>query len=358
MRKPRLSRRQFLRSAGGWAAAATIAARASAAAEPPTTRPGATTQAARATGATTTSAPATSRPASAASRPAAFEKPGGKSRVVQIQSADVVYGDLIRPDMVHEMFRQGLCALTGAETLTESLQTIFRPDDVIGIKFNRTGAEAIGTTPVFATTFVRALAEAGFDPAKVILIEAPDPVREQLGTRSPSPWWSETVVDFDSGKDRFAAVLESITALVNVPFLKTHNIAGMTGCLKNLSHGLIRRPARYHANRCSPYVADIVAAEPIRSKMRLHLVNAIRALYDEGPAAQPRYVWPSGTIVASFDPVAADTIGVEILNRMRREKGLPMIGGDEIPVPYLYAAQRRHLGTTSWERIAHTMIRL
>ena len=58
-------------------------------------------------------------------------------------------------------------------------------------------------------------------------------------------------------RDRLAGVLDQVTAIVNVPFLKTHNLAGMTCCLKNLSHALVKHPAQFHTGGCKE-VADIV----------------------------------------------------------------------------------------------------
>ena len=80
--------------------------------------------------------------------------------------------------------------------------------------------------------------------------------------------------------------------MINVPFIKTHNIAGMTCGLKNLSHALVKHPAHYHANGCSPFIGDIVAADPIRKKLKLTIVDAFRVVFQGGPAARVENLHP------------------------------------------------------------------
>jgi len=287
----------------------------------------------------------------AATRPTATSRRVNESVVVRVRSQDVFSGALVRPDVLGRMLAIALSRLTGHSRTGDAWHAILNDDDVIGIKFNSAGGADLGTTPMFARTLARSLIDAGWNPKKLVLIEGPDGLQPQLGTAPPLLAWTAEEIDFGSGRDQFAGVLDQITALINVPFLKTHNIAGMTGCLKNLSHALVRRPGRYHQNRCSPYVGDIVAAEPIRPKLRLHIVNALRAVFDRGPEVRPTCVWPAATILAAFDPVAADTVGLEILNHQRHVQNLPPIGDDDRPVPYLYAAQHRGLGTTTWDHI-------
>lgn len=291
-----------------------------------------------------------------AADPAPTSRPRA-STVVQVRADDIVRDNVIRMDVIGEMLAGVLCRLTDRERPADAWRAILRPDDVVGIKFNGTGARELATTPQLARVLVRSLVAAGWEPRRLVLIEVSDVLREQLGTTAPVVGWSAQSHDFGSGKDCFARVLDQVTAIINVPFLKTHNIAGMTGCLKNLSHALVRSPSRYHANHCSPFIADIVAAAPIRSKLRLHLVNALRAVFDKGPTASTETMWPAGALIGSFDPVAADTVGLEMLNVQRSAHGLPPIDDAERPVPYLRDAQRRGLGTMTWDYIRHIKVR-
>jgi uncharacterized protein (DUF362 family) len=167
----------------------------------------------------------------------------------------------------------------------------------------------------------------------------------------PDRGWDAEEVVFGSEKDVLSSILKQVTAIVNVPFLKTHNIAGLTCCLKNLSHALVKHPARYHRNHCSPYVADIVALPAIRSKLRLHVVNALRTIYEGGPEANEEYTANTGLLLVGKDPVAMDTVALEEINLQRRENGLPSIDHVGGKLGYLAAAAGHNLGCADLHRI-------
>ena len=154
------------------------------------------------------------------------------------------------------------------------------------------------------------------------------------------------------------AVVDEVTAIINVPFLKTHNIAGMSGCLKNLSHAFVRHPARFHANGCDPYVADIVALPAIRDRVKLHLVDALRVVSADGPDARDENIDEARTVLISRDPVAADTVGQDILDAKRLVRGLPRLAADSGKLPILATAARKGLGMNDPDALDHVKIRV
>ena len=243
------------------------------------------------------------------------------------------------------MFEDGLKILTGEGKAADGWHKLLKADDVIGIKFNQVGYAELGTTVPFATQLVASLKRAGFAAERIMLIEAPPRLTKELKTRACVFGFSGGAVSFGSGEEELAAALNEVTALINVPFLKTHNIAGMTGCLKNLSHALIRRPGKYHANACAPYVGDIVALPQIQSRLRVHIVNVLRGLYKGGPAVEPEGTWTHAGLLMSTDPVAADAVGVDLINEQRARAELHPIGDEEAHIPHVHAAAQRGLGT-------------
>lgn len=274
-----------------------------------------------------------------------------RSRVVQVQNPRAVSGPEVHRQLVGEMLQKALMSLTATTTIGQAWRSILKPKDVIGLKFNRSGQKIIATTRILADVLIGSIVEAGWRPEQIICIEAPEGTEARNQTTPARHGYASTTTDFGSGADQFASVLDQITVLIDIPFLKTHNIAGLTCTLKNLSHGLIKHPARYHRNRCSPYIADIVAAAPIRSRLRLCLVDALRVVYDGGPEATAATISDEGILLASLDPVATDTVGLAILNEIRQGYELSPIalsGGD---LGYLGAAHRRGLGTALWHGI-------
>ncbi len=285
--------------------------------------------------------------------------PGGPAtRVIAVQSRDVVGESSIHKGLLREMLRYGLTSLTSKPTEGEAWSELLSRNDLVGLKFNRSGQGIISTTPAIAEAVIMSLLESGWSPSQLVCIEAPSDSEQTFGTLPAAHGFSRESIDFGSGTDQFAEVLNQVDAIINVPFLKTHNIAGLTACLKNLSHGLIRHPARFHGKGCSPYIADIVAVPRIRSKLRLCLVDALRVVFAEGPVPRPETMAVSGTLLFSTDPVAADTVAFDLLNRVRRQMSLEPIAVKALDVPYLKEAQALGLGAANpytIQRINHAI---
>lgn len=271
------------------------------------------------------------------------------------RSVDSLIG---HPSLLRELIGDALVRLTGTDTAADAWNHLLAPDEVIGIKFNQSGAYPFQTTAPMARALTESLTMAGFKPEQIVLIEVPSKLARSLKTRPPEIGWSDTTTDFGSGQDQLARVLDQVTALINVPFLKTHNIAGMTGCMKNLSHALVRHPARYHANGCLPFITDIVAIPAIRNKIKLNLMNALRAVWEAGPDVQTRYIFEPGTLLLSTDPVATDSVGTDLIDRQRAEQKKPPIGGKEGLLALWRAAESRKLGVADRDRIRRRQVRL
>lgn len=271
-----------------------------------------------------------------------------RSRVVMARSPRVVDGPLVHRALLSEMMQSLLGAVRPVTPTPKAMwNSLLRPDDVIGLKFNRSGQDIIGTTAALADALIESLGEAGWPPNRIVCLEAPEDTLANHRTIPARDGYDPTLVEFGSGVDQLIAALNQITVLISVPYLKTHNIAGMTAALKNLSHGLVKHPARYHGNGCSPYIADIVASQPIRTRLRFCVVDALRVVFEGGPDASVETISDEGAILASIDPVAVDTVGLMLLNDVRHRHGLPPIVRSPAGVGYLRAAHRLGLGAAS-----------
>ncbi len=276
-----------------------------------------------------------------------------KSLVADLRAVEVATETQIHEALLREMIEQGVQMVTQCSEPAAAWQRLLKADDVVGLKFNQIGQEALGTTPAFARQLVASLGDAGIPPGRIMLIEVPERLTRELGTRPPVFGFSGGKVAFASGEDELSALLQEVTAIINVPFLKTHHLAGMSGCLKNLSHALVRAPRRFHANGCAPYVGDIVALPQIRGKVRIHIVNALRGIFQNGPSPRLADTWQHSGLLVSFDPVATDHIGLEIINTERARRKLPPVGDAEGTVPHMAAASRTGLGTCDQDYIDH-----
>lgn len=262
------------------------------------------------------------------------------SRVVRVVSERVLPVRVVQATLLKDCLAQGLCRLTDEKDVRDAWHHIIRPDDVILLKFNRSGAARIGTTPPMVTELLRSLVRSGWGLDRIIVLEAGSNVAMARKTRGADMRWQGEVVDFGrSGKDSFIAAIDQASAIINVPFLKTHHRATMTCCLKNLSHGLIRHPARFHAGGCDPAIGEIVASEAIRGKLRLNIVNALRVAFDRGPDARESDIHTAGTLLLGTDPVACDATGYGILNEIRSLRDLrPLLPAARVPKQLITAA--------------------
>lgn len=263
-----------------------------------------------------------------------------KSLVVRVHSPHVFgYAGLNRR-ILRDMITHGLNEMVGVNTLSLALKELFSKKETIGFKFNSSHARWLGTNGPLAEEILRLMWNAGYDPARLVFIETEvaDRALPACG-RTRFGWGKER--DFGSGKDAFAAVLDQVDALVNVGLLKANAVAGMSGCLKNLTYGLIKHPARYHANACTPYIADIYRLPVLRNKVRFHLLSGLRILLrDEGTPSSDSLI-EDRSLIFGQDVVAVDATGFEILDAYRKKRGLkPLIDEGDFPAQFMAAAHK------------------
>jgi len=81
-------------------------------------------------------------------------------------------------------------------------------------------------------------------------------------------------------------VTKVVNKIVAIPVLKDHHAAGVTGALKNMSHGSVNNVARSHSNSftavCNQFIPQVVTNAIIREKFALHIMDGIRGVYHGG----------------------------------------------------------------------------
>ena len=148
----------------------------------------------------------------------------------------------------------------------------------------------------------------------------------------------------------FSQIMYTVDALISVPVLKDHDIAGVSNGMKNF-FGAIHNPNKFHGNRCDPYVADLYNHPFIKNKCRLTVCDASRVQVHNGPAFYPKYAWEYGGLLVSRDPVALDYIGWQIIEERRKKldlKSLKMSGREPT---YIKTAAKLKLGRADMKYI-------
>lgn len=172
-------------------------------------------------------------------------------------------------------------------------------------------------------------------------------------------------VGYDWEHQNFGDVNSCITTImtelldynINLPVLKDHSIAGLSGNLKNM-YGAIHNPNKYHDNNCDPFAAQVSMLEPIRSRNILSVIDAVNVQYNGGPGLNEHYLVYYGGLIIATDPVAADRIGLEIVEHLRGINGQPTLARAGRPVKYLATAERIGLGIADLNRIKLEVIEL
>jgi hypothetical protein len=138
---------------------------------------------------------------------------------------------------------------------------------------------------------------------------------------------------------RFFQEVDTCDAIINLPTPKQHSGAGISVSLKN-HYGSINRPGALHGTWCDPAIAELNAQPPIRDKTRL----VVGAALNVSPRDWNQPV-RENALLLSFDPVALDTVGRDILVRHREASGNSsgfLVDGAR----HLRTAQSLNLGAT------------
>ncbi len=256
-----------------------------------------------------------------------------------------------RPNIVVEMVNRGIMALSGAGNTGDAWSGFFDPSDVIGMKINAISFKGLANTPlashypVLTSAIVSSCAMAGMQEKQFVIWDRSDaelvnlgytPSNDPGGLRIFGTYRHHRKADgigfhpeqYPVGKKstRLSRILTDIcTAMINVPVIKPHTLAGITSSLKN-HYGTIDNPSSFHLSACTdPGIPEINAIPGIRKKERLVICNALLAIYRGGIDWKPSNTWGYGGIILGTDPVAVDRICLEILNEKRLQEGMHKI---------------------------------
>ncbi len=240
--------------------------------------------------------------------------------VVLIRHKDAVGPDgKINAAVVAQMLDEAVAKLVGVDRAEGAWRRLIKPDDTVGIKTN-----------VWAR------------------LRTPPEVEEALRQRAIAAGVPPERIKITDRQAR--TMLADCTALINVRPVRTHHWAGIGGCVKNYIM-FSDRPSQYHPNSCES-LALAWQLPVCRGKTRLNILLALTPLFwGRGPHHfDPRFVWPYRGLFVSFDPVAVDAVGAELLRRKR----MAFFGEDRpiTPTIHITAAEKKYgLGVADLRRI-------
>lgn len=294
--------------------------------------------------------------------------PFARSRVVVCRDAALRASLSAKPDSKRllDMLNRGLQTLTGRPTSREAwLQFVKPADDVVGLKVNCLAGKNLSTSIQLVEALVQSLTEAGVPAERIVIWDRHGDDLESAGFRvvtdgrrvrcygnDVSGFESDFTVSGMAASLLSRTLTQTCSVVISLPVLKDHGIAGVTMALKNL-FGAVHNPNKFHMNACNPYVADVFAMPPIRSKVRLTICDAITAQYQGGPPFMPQWAWMQNSLIFSSDPVALDTVGWKMIEERRKLAGLKSLTAEgRAPAYIAVAADAAHkLGCSDPTRI-------
>ncbi len=296
----------------------------------------------------------------------------GKSTVVEVHRAGVMMPDN-RPNLatVREMLDRGMKALTGEPTVKGQWLRFVSPEDVVGLKVNGLGGPLMSTKHELARAVIEALRDAGIKPQNIIVFDRyAEHLKavvlksrlEDLGvsvvsSEDPGTGFDEAASDYGAGSTHLTRILTGrVTAMINLPIVKDHELSGTTVSLKNLSHGLTDKPWELHANNCDPYIAQVNALPAVTKRHKLVIADGLLGCCDGGPDYKSDGVVKYESLLFSTDRVALDTVATGMIEAARQRKGFPDLAAAGRPPKYLVTSERIGLGNHDKTRIDHRIV--
>jgi uncharacterized protein (DUF362 family) len=261
------------------------------------------------------------------------------------------------PEIIKSMITRALTDLTGqSDALKALIPQIEDPNQRYGIKVNCVNPD-LPSHPAVVAALIDLLTAAGASRENIIVYDRTDYELARCGfSVGPTVYgsdksgvgYNDELLVFTTGAVKLSKILtDRIDHLINVPVLKNHTMAGVTLSLKN-HFGSTTRPDSLHGvnNDCSPGIAELNARPEIRDITRLVLIDALFGNYKTGLYGKPDYAPMS--LIAATDPVAADTIGQQMINTRRAQDKL-----DPIDAKHIRDAAGMSLGTNDPAQIDH-----
>jgi uncharacterized protein (DUF362 family) len=282
------------------------------------------------------------QPATPPGMPGIF--PGTVARV-HAESAIDAKTEKVDVATVREMMTRGMRALTGDADTRDSWARFFTPADVVGIKLNCSGAPGTASTPEVIAEIVRNLGIVGVKPEQIWLYErfqnqvdtmhydrylpagvhiwTAEHDRGSIQSYDPNTYVEVNFFGEDDTRSNVSRpVTEQFTKIINVPNMKDHGAAGVTGCLKNIAYGSFSNVARSHSGPKSntySFIGTLATVEPVRSRTVLNVMDGLRGVWHGGPFSPSRkFRFYPKQMMFGTDPVAMDRLLLDVIDDKRK----------------------------------------
>ena len=273
-------------------------------------------------------------------------------RVIEIRQPNAIVRNRVSQPIVRQMLERAMKELTGEKSAPAAWAKFVEPHDIVGIKINPSGAPACCSSPEIVREIVASVQSVGV-PARNIVVYDRYSYEMDIGSYQtllppgirivgiqeafvgdagyePNIYCDANCFgEWETRSFMASIVAHELTKIINLPTMKDHSAAGVTGALKNLAYGTFNNVARTHRaphSFTSPMIGLMCTVEPLRSKAVVHIMDGMRQVWHGGPLTQVQdFIDQPGILLAATDPVALDTIELEAIETKRRERGVPSL---------------------------------
>lgn len=274
------------------------------------------------------------------------------------------FGDLI-PSRVESLLDRAVFAYTRIAQPDEAWKRITGKSRRIGIKVDGRAGKEIATQSVLVDAIATRLENADIRPEHIVIWDATEAglnacgftVNTRPGTvqclSSDTAGYEETPESWGTARVRLSKILtRECDMVIEVPTLKDDSRSGIGFAMENM-YGVVERPQELEALGCCPGLADLNCIPTIREKVRFTVGDALRGVYDGGPAVNFDRLWHPDTLIVGADCVAVDQVAWQMIDQRRTEAGLKTLAAaGRAPLYLEVAADPEHaLGNNQTARI-------
>lgn len=277
-----------------------------------------------------------------------------KGHVVRVHSEAAIdtRSAVVNQTVVMQMLSRGMRSLTGDSRDEDCWRRFISPQDTVGIKVNCSGAPHVASSSEIVAAIVKNLVRIGVPAGRIWIYERFEGQLKSVGYEKCVPsdvhiWAAEgrrgslsgydphtyVEVNFFGEEDTRSfltrPVADTFTKIINVPKMKEHQAAGVTGCLKNISYGNFSNMDRSHRfvkTNTYSFIGTLASVEPIPSRVVLNIMDGLSGVWHAGPFSEyPQFRFYPKQILFGTDPVAMDHVLIDVIEAKRKAEGAPSL---------------------------------
>ena len=287
---------------------------------------------------------------------------GSPGHVVKVHMKGMRNGMFPDPKASRAMVDKAVTTLAGESDAGRAWLKFISPTDRVVIKVNCLGTKMLSSMKEVTYAIADAIRDVGILDANIVILDMfasnmmggrynQQPTSGKMRVLAHKEGKYDTSwITAGPAKARFTDILLWSTAVINVPPIKDHDLAGVTCTLKNMTFGTVEKPHLNH-RVVNETCAHLFAHEIIRSRVRLNIIDGSRVLYDGGPKFSGSAHALHECIYATCDPVAMDAVAFEIIETLRAENGMRTLAEVGRPAKFLAMAAELGLGIADRKQI-------